>query len=570
MSEKLILISVGPVQEFIASARKLRDMWFGSYFLSEVSKVVAKSLSDSGCTLIFPSVQNISDLNPNSELIVANKILAKCRAENSPNEIIAKARKAWRESIELYASETLESLQKDFKSLSINTEMYQKQVADLGEFFGVYTEIGNNYKEARSRVEKLLGGRKSLREFNPPTWEGSGIAKNSLDGFRESVIPSDTYIKGFLKRNEKLDAIGCIKRFHPLRKKSHFDSLADIAVKPWFSAMSNNSIFTIEKENFERALGLKSQNISAELYFANQKTLQEEAETEEHGRLAFNVLKKMYTKEFVGEPQKYACVLLGDGDKVGAAIDEITSEEGHKIFSRHLSQFAIEAKKIVEANEGSLVYAGGDDILAYAPIHTALTCADQLRLAFHKIMEATKKEMHFAADLPTLSIGMVIVHHQEPLTNVFALVRNAESIAKEKGGRNALAIIQDKRSGSPISIVGKWDEANQLQGMVKRLQEIIALYENPDAKLHMSSGLGYQLRSAAKEAGDHLDYALLNGKLIPKNAQSALVQRIFKQKDKDNKAGILNILSGRTSIKQLSNELVVANQFKTFPKGELK
>ena len=50
----LIEIAVGPVQEFIASARKLRDLWFGSTLLSELSKCVAKSMQSQGCSLIFP------------------------------------------------------------------------------------------------------------------------------------------------------------------------------------------------------------------------------------------------------------------------------------------------------------------------------------------------------------------------------------------------------------------------------------------------------------------------------------------------------------------------------------
>jgi CRISPR-associated protein Cmr2 len=32
-----MVIGVGPVQEFIASARRSRDLWFGSWLLSEPS-----------------------------------------------------------------------------------------------------------------------------------------------------------------------------------------------------------------------------------------------------------------------------------------------------------------------------------------------------------------------------------------------------------------------------------------------------------------------------------------------------------------------------------------------------
>jgi len=61
----LMALSVGPVQEFIATARRTRDLWFGSTLLSEISKSVASSLQGTqGVTLIFPSPQNAGDLHP--------------------------------------------------------------------------------------------------------------------------------------------------------------------------------------------------------------------------------------------------------------------------------------------------------------------------------------------------------------------------------------------------------------------------------------------------------------------------------------------------------------------------
>ena len=40
--EYLFLASIGPVQSFIASARRTRDLWFGSMLLSELAKAAAK------------------------------------------------------------------------------------------------------------------------------------------------------------------------------------------------------------------------------------------------------------------------------------------------------------------------------------------------------------------------------------------------------------------------------------------------------------------------------------------------------------------------------------------------
>ena len=50
----LLQINLGPVQGFIATARRSRDLWFGSYILSELSKAVALALHTQGAKLIFP------------------------------------------------------------------------------------------------------------------------------------------------------------------------------------------------------------------------------------------------------------------------------------------------------------------------------------------------------------------------------------------------------------------------------------------------------------------------------------------------------------------------------------
>ena len=74
----LLLFHVGPVQGFIVSARRSRDLWFGSWMLSELSKAAAHTIADRHdvASLIFPTAETLDDLEPESNLIVANKILA--------------------------------------------------------------------------------------------------------------------------------------------------------------------------------------------------------------------------------------------------------------------------------------------------------------------------------------------------------------------------------------------------------------------------------------------------------------------------------------------------------------
>ena len=560
----LIEIAVGPVQEFIASARKLRDLWFGSTLLSELSKCVAKSMHSQGCYLIFPAPANASDLEFRSELVVANKILAEYEGDN-PREVVEKAKKSWKDLLIQISEETLRAIESNscYRTMNVNVELFRAQIADFGEFFAAWVPVNqDDYGASRHEVEKLLAGRKNLREFYAPMWNGFGIPKNSLDGMRETVIGNKSAcISGLLKRNEKLDAIGLVKRFWPLKNKKFvkkFDDLADIASASWFNRIESNpeakklykqfeSLFE-DGENFPTdAIYEESTNQNVWLEYGCRNSLDASA-----------LLRKLCRNDMAASPQKYSCVLLGDGDNMGAAIDKIKTKDGFQNFTKELSLYADKVKNIVKENNGCLIYAGGDDVMAFVPMGTALKCADELRLAFAETMAPICKSQGITT-LPTLSVGMAIVHHSEPLSNVLDYARRAEKIAKNIDGKNALAISQNKRSGAPIVVSGKWETQGNLPGLVKRMQDMIAQYTSDSEDSTLPSRLGYQLREAYIEAGDKLEYKVDGGKLVPMNAQSALVQRIFSQK-KNASDEMNRLLIGRTSIRKLSDELVVARQ----------
>ena len=74
----LLLISIGPVQDFIASARRTRDLWYGSWLLSELAKTAARTIAQQEGLerLIFPAPSTLAELEPETSLNVANKIVA--------------------------------------------------------------------------------------------------------------------------------------------------------------------------------------------------------------------------------------------------------------------------------------------------------------------------------------------------------------------------------------------------------------------------------------------------------------------------------------------------------------
>ena len=73
----LFIFAIGAVQEFIATARRSRDLWFGSWMLSELAKAAAKKLDGiSPGSLVFPALIASDALDPGSEFTAPNKVVA--------------------------------------------------------------------------------------------------------------------------------------------------------------------------------------------------------------------------------------------------------------------------------------------------------------------------------------------------------------------------------------------------------------------------------------------------------------------------------------------------------------
>src|SRR4051812_20340937 len=95
MTRHLLAIRLGPVQDFIAQAKRTRDLWFGSALLSDVSKAVADALiQDEGTNdgLIFPAPSQLAHGTG-----FANKLLA--LVQGDPRHLAQKAREVARQHL---------------------------------------------------------------------------------------------------------------------------------------------------------------------------------------------------------------------------------------------------------------------------------------------------------------------------------------------------------------------------------------------------------------------------------------------------------------------------------------
>lgn len=574
----LISVAVGPVQEFIASARKLRDLWYGSDLLSELSKAVVRSLQEQGCELIFPAVNDKEELKENSNLLVANKILAMAPADAIPEVILSHAKQDYFQFWQDLCSQVRGRL----PAGCIDEKLYDAQAKDFGEFYGVWAKMNGSYKSTRNRTEQLLAGRKSLREFNAPTWDGGGKAKSSLDGIRENVVIKAEHLEQqhILKKGEKLDALGIVKRKGVSEKsksdRPQFESLSQVAAQPYLAGLENDTkaqaiIHTFPDLSLLPSLNLPPQGQTN--YQFLPRGFPEEwllpaclAEMERENDLENDPTWKRLTEKIhklhkhTGKPQSYACLLVGDGDHMGITLNALDNLEAHKRFSSALDRFARSMQVLVPKYGGGLIYSGGDDVMAYLPLHKSLACATAIQQQFADTMTEACRETGITA--PTFSIGMAIVHHHMPLHSALELARRAEKTAKNQGGRNSLAIIQAKRGGSEQHIHGKWEAKEELAPFQIRLQAMVNLYKRGG----LSSRLGYQLRRIALQTGESMEWRIIDGVIVPGNATAAETLRMVTRKRQQSGEPITEedkiiLLAGRTNLRGFADELVIAHQF---------
>lgn len=559
----LFLVSIGPVQTFIASARRTRDLWFGSWLLSELSKAAAHEIVNNrpGNSLIFPAppIEQVQQLlREGSKFNVANKIVALV------DEPLADLGEKVYKAIEIRLNTVRDQV---FNSITdFDRTIAEKQVGDLIEYFWVALPFENtDYATARRNLEALLAARKNTRDFKPVDW-GSSKPKSSLDGRLESVIPRGLYERRGLSTQqqqenikklydiynagpaEQLSGVDLLKRRGNAGEKAHFLSTSHIATIPYLVRLS-------KLKDPAEALRLLDEYVAKIKEIASRKNLTVMIDTIprqnadwEHtilrdydGSLLFEerladivtdntgfepakeILRKFY--EYVkARPNPYYAILVADGDFMGRAIDaqtkHTTGPDKHRAISQVLAGFANDASDIVKKHVGAPVYTGGDDVLAFMPLHTVLACAKELAAEFH---ERLKSFPYDEVHSPSLSVGIAVAHHLDVLRDSLELARGAEKLAKAVNGKNALAIRVSKRSGEERAVVGRWGELDV------RISKLMELYQNDD----IPEGMSYELRTQAlRLAGPPSDKGLQQAKLA--EAKRILQRKLsIRQKTRD-------------------------------------
>ncbi len=580
----LIALSIGPIQEFIAAARRTKDLFAGSKLLSELSKAAAKSIKDSGAILVFPSPN--CELEYNSKDLIANIILA--QVDGDPQAALEKAKEATKKFWTTLAKTVFEQFE---PNQVIRKDIWDSQVDSVLELYGAWVKIDDQdksgrsaYQNARDSLMRLMAGRKALRNFDSCK-AFTGIPKSSLDGQRDSVLQNDNKRKGWsikakrilrAKKGEQLDCVGVIKRAWE-GSTQVFPSVSRIAADAWIRKIHCDSPHLLQEfittcEELKKAGEIDLPKLTGKdferyslfplegsaLYPGRHKDLIDDNDDQsilDPLKDAFEKLSKKFK-----EPSPYVAILIADGDKMGEVLSKIKTLKGHQEISENLNAFAMGAKNIVEKSQGTLIYSGGDDVLAILPVDHCLECAKELSERFNTEL---KKNLPGDISVPTLSVGIAIGHSIEDLEDLLNYARDAEKHAKtaqegegtdrqegEGTDRNGLAVHIHKRGGGPVKVRGNWDS------LYNSLIELSGFIN----KKELSSKFANELIVLARHYEKWPDKASTTEEAIQKDTTRVLNKKEGSAAKNSNFRSIIFKLKNSREIQNLAERILVARQ----------
>lgn len=609
-TQYILAIAIGPVQEFIAASRKARDLFYGSDLLARISRKVALHLqNDHGAELIFPAPMSLNDKHA-----VANKIVAIVAGD--PGAITDSAHAAASEVLTSAWTSAMKKVRERAKdgADAIDVVLAEKQVETFIEWYAAWVEYDPaRYADARLRADRILAGRKTLRDFQP----AAGVdmrPKSSLDPAREAVadvVDDATAAILMLRKNERLDAISLVKR---TEGRHRFVSTARVAIDPFIRAaaaekeeglqnlakvaaklQSTDLVeeFNPKLDNLEHFGGFK---YDTELCYAEsvQNAIKElngwrprptdPNEQPEYDALVEAVKEFYWMVDELGEglpPRStYFAVLRADGDRMGATLNALDTKGKHQHLSYHLGRFAKEAECIIAEHYGASIYTGGDDVLAFLPIDTCLPCADALQKKFATIMSEASEGQHWPDNVrgdsgPTLSVGLAIGHYSEHLQVLLQRSKEAEDKAKS-GDKNALAVSFSAQSGGGDvrMVVHSWKEepvqtfwATAIDA--HRLNELNLPGGIPDRFAYELAALHDELASAFKARALGSDQ-VLHELLVLELTRILGRKRAAKGTNRIDQATIDNLIQrikdtpdgkqALRALRKMSNEMIVARR----------
>lgn len=552
MSGGIVVVALGPVQQFISQARRTYDLFTGSALLSWLAQAGVETAEARGGTMIFPV--RVNNAWPRS---IPNRFIFVASGDGVvAAQVVEQAiRGAWQD----LANRVYEMLAQRAPDL-VWRDIWQRQVDNWLELYWTVTPEQDNYPATLKYANQAMAARKLVRHFHSggePGWKCSVCGEREVlhgpDGRYPAVREYWEALRrslkeGTLREGERLCAICAIKRLAP---QAMPDVFSDVPAFPSTSSIAAASFVADVLEHWEevgaaaesyarRLFGLGVpriyqsfpylENWHAQVamgdphqspllcldgeYFYPVTPSEEKGISEQEAPQVRQAQRNLFTateKVGIPRPHTYLAVLAMDGDRMGRLVSQCRTWEEHHRLSATLASYAQnDVPRIVEEEySGRLIYSGGDDVLALFPARYALAAANALRTTFaQRLEEAGFSGQHASA-------GIALVHHMHPFGQALRAARDAESAAKREYGRNAVVVTSLRRSGERKQCGAKWEPSRL------HIAEVVGTLQQAFSSGTLARGFPYDLQMLAYTLG---------GEGIPAKARRAALQRLVRRR----------------------------------------
>lgn len=497
--------TIGPVQAFVAQARRTRDFWSGSWLLSYLAESALAAAEQAGGTAVIPFRSDDARKKIASATTavdgVPNRFELSFNSEDAENAAIA-AGNAATKAFEDAWQKVADAVWNRFLSLhngSPTAEIWNRQVASFWEVSWVVGQVDGD----QQTLGRLTAARKNFRNVHATPEHGVKCAL--MPTFQElSGTSNSTAMNKFwdglnlglnLRETERLCAIALIKRLLPEVSKTatgielktrSWPSTAFMAALPWlkklhgedrqlaqtFAERCVSASIDQSELNAAKDTGISWAKVDGPAWFATALSKNEWGVPEEKCKALQNQLKALHQQ--TGPPVPYYAMVIMDGDRLGRLLQEL---DGSTALSECLADFTSKVADTVADHDGRTIYAGGDDVLAIAPATSALKIATELSLAYGDCFQKDGQPIKSA----TISAAIVYAHWTYPLRQVLKHAhRLLDDVAKNQTGRDALAIGIIQGSGLNAQWSAPWSAVRGEVADYPRLEDVIDRFSSDD------------------------------------------------------------------------------------------
>ena len=145
---------------------------------------------------------------------------------------------------------------------------------------------------------------------------------------------------------------------------------------------------------------------------------------------------------------RYYAIVHADGDSMGEVVKSLKSQEDFQDFSKKLFEYGEESHRLIKAFGAETIFAGGDDLLFFAPVvsndKTIFELCDDISNHFNMLFQGTKA---------SLSFGISIQYYKFPLYEALDKSRGLLFTEAKSGKKNNIAFSVTKHSGQTFKAI---------------------------------------------------------------------------------------------------------------------